>query len=282
MEIQWYPGHMKKTFQTLKSDLKLVDVVIRLLDARIPRSSNNPLLEEMLVNKCNIIVLNKSDISDSNINQEWVSYYQHNGLNAVLTDSVNGTGFQKIKVILKEAVESRAQAEAIKGRLPRPIRAMVVGITNVGKSAFINRITGSSAAIAGERPGLTRGRQWIRLNPEFEIMDTPGVLWPDLKVGNAGMNLALTGAINDNRFDITDAILYLIQTIEDSYPGNFINRYKIKNSYDKENIIKLLEEAGRNRGCIISGGVVDINRISIVILDEFRGGKLGRITLERP
>jgi len=281
MNIQWFPGHMAKTRRLLSENLKLIDVVIELLDARIPYSSKNPEIDKIVLNKPKVLVLNKSDLADENISEEWSKWYSTNGYTSVFVDSLKGTGINKIKNILADLMKEKIERDKSKGRIFRPIRTMVVGIPNVGKSSFINRIAGRASAVTGDKPGVTRGKQWIKLNKDIELLDTPGILWPKFDDREVGLNLAFTGAIKDEVFDIVEVSALLLERLSVSYPDYLKKRFRL-DSLEGKTGRSLLEEAARNRGCIISGGRIDYSRIAANVLDEFRGGKIGRISLERP
>lgn len=281
MNIQWFPGHMAKTRRLLTQNLKLVDVVIELLDARIPYSSKNPEIDEIVKQKPRLIALNKADLADEAISEEWKAWFSSKGITSIFIDSLRGKGINQLKNQLRSMMKEKMDYERQKGRLFRPIRTMVVGIPNVGKSSFINRIAGRASAVTGDKPGVTRGKQWIRLNKEIELLDTPGILWPKFDDQQVGLNLAFTGAIADDIFDTVEVAALLMKQLSILYPGFLEERFKLDSSKG-ETGLKLLEEAGRKRGCIISGGEIDFNRIAAIVLDEFRGGKIGRITLERP
>lgn len=281
MNIQWFPGHMAKTRRIMAENLKLVDVVIELLDARIPLSSRNPEIDTILKNKPRVIALNKSDLSDPARNDEWKEYFAGKGISVVFTNAITGLGIGELKGKLRELTRSKLQSAQTRGRLHRPVKTMVVGIPNVGKSAFINKIAGKASAVTGDRPGVTRAQQWVRVNPEIILMDTPGILWPKFEDKNTGLNLAFTGAIKDEIMDTTELAAKLMEVLADTYPEKIMERYKLDGVTGKTGF-SLLEEAGKRRGCLISGGEVDMNRIAVILLDEFRGGKIGKITLELP
>ncbi len=281
MNIQWFPGHMAKTRRLLAENLKLVDVVVELLDARIPASSKNPEIDSIIQNKPRLLVLNKADTADAGRTEEWARWYKSQGIQAIFVDSIKGTGLNKLKVQLKAMMKDRFARDREKGRLFRPIRTMIVGIPNVGKSTFINKIAGKAVAVTGDRPGVTKGKQWIRLNPEIDLLDTPGILWPKFDDQNIALNLAFTGAIKDDIMDVTEVAAALAQKLSVEYPEIFAGRYKLQ-SIEGLTGYELLQTAGKNRGCILPGGEVDLRRIAIILLDEFRGGKIGKITLEQP
>jgi ribosome biogenesis GTPase A len=281
MNIQWFPGHMAKTRRLLAENLKLVDVVVELLDARIPVSSKNPEIDSILQNKPRLVVLNKSDLADPAVSKEWEKWFRSRGASVLFADSIRGTGLNPLKEALKAMMKERLERDKAKGRLFRPIRTMIVGIPNVGKSTFINKIAGKAVAVTGDKPGVTRGKQWIRLNPEIELLDTPGILWPKFEDRATALNLAFTGAIKDDIMDVVEIAAALAEKLTEHYPASFAQRYKLNDVKGKTGH-ELLEMAGKNRGCMISGGEIDIRRISIILLDEFRGGKTGRISLEKP
>lgn len=281
MNIQWFPGHMAKTRRIMAENLKLVDVAIELLDARIPISSRNPDIDTLLKNKPRVIALNKSDLSDPARNEEWKDYFAGKGISVVFTNAITGMGLGELKSKLRELTRNKLESAQARGRLHRPVKTMVVGIPNVGKSAFINKIAGKASAVTGDKPGITRTQQWVRVNPEIILMDTPGILWPKFEDRNTGLNLAFTGAIKDEIMDTAELAAKLMEVLADTYPEKIMERYKLE-SVEGKTGFHLLEEAGRRRGCLVSGGEVDLNRIAVIVLDEFRGGKIGKITLEFP
>lgn len=272
---------MAKTRRLLSENLKLVDVVVELLDARIPASSKNPEIDSIVNNKPRLVVLNKSDMADEEVSREWAGWYRSRGVSVIFADSVKGKGLNQLKDSLKVLMKERFERDREKGRIFRPVRTMIVGIPNVGKSTFINKIAGRSVAVTGDKPGVTRGKQWIRLNPEIEMLDTPGILWPKFDDQQTALNLAFTGAIKDDIMDVVEVASALCEKLSAAYPALFAQRYKLTETSGIKGY-KLLETAGRNRGCLIPGGEVDMRRIAVIMLDEFRGGKIGRITLERP
>lgn len=280
MIIQWFPGHMAKTRRAISEHLKLVDVVIELLDARIPQSSRNPEIDSILRDKPRIIALNKSDLSDPEQNNKWKDFFFKQGISVIYTNAITGMGLGEIKGKLKQLTRNKLESAQARGRRQRPIKTMVVGIPNVGKSAFINKIAGKASAETGDRPGVTRSQQWVRINPEIMLLDTPGILWPKFEDQLTGQNLAFTGAIKDEIMDTTELAAKLLENLAVIYPEKIKARYKLENPEGRKGF-DLLAEAGKRRGCLISGGEVDINRISGIVLDEFRGGKIGRITLEK-
>lgn len=281
MNIQWFPGHMAKTRRILSENIKMIDVVIELLDARIPLSSRNPEIDTLLGTKPRVVLLNKADLADPVATNEWIKYYRDKGISCLTAESKKGEGLNNVKARLREIMADKIEREKQKGRLLRPIKTMVVGIPNVGKSSFINKIAGKATAITGDKPGVTRNKQWIRINEEIELLDTPGILWPKFEDEKVGLNLAFTGAIKDDILDIAEIAMNLMKSLSEIYPEQLSQRYKLDKVEDMTGL-ELLEAAGKKRGCIISGGEIDYYRISAIVLDEFRGGKIGRISLERP
>lgn len=289
--INWYPGHMAKTKKQIKENLKLIDIVIELLDSRMPISSQNPDIAEITKGKKKIILLNKSDLSDEKQNQKWVEYFKQKGIPAILTDSNTGRGIQeaikKIEQIMKEELEKSAE----KGRVGRKIRAMILGIPNVGKSSFINRIAKKTSAQVANKPGVTRKNQWIRVNDNIELLDTPGVLWPKFESNEVALNLAFTGTIKDTVLETTEIAYYLVKFLLKNYRENLCNRYKLlpkqveeilnREEPENVNIYNVMLTIGKNRGAIVSGGNIDEEKTARIILDEFRSGMIGKITLEK-
>ena len=279
--INWYPGHMKKASRMMEDSLKLVDAVAELLDARIPESSRNPDIERLSGGKPRLIILNRADQADPAVTARWRAALTGEGVMALEMDCRSGKGVGSFpnaaRTLLKDLIE-RSEA---KGQVGRPLRFMVLGIPNVGKSSFINRLAGRKAALASDRPGVTRGKQWINLPSGIQLLDTPGILWPKFESEQVGLSLAWTGAINDNILDIELVASKLLERLRELYPGAIEERYKFTPDPEAAGF-DLLEQAGRKRGFLISGGEVDTERMARVLLDEFRAGKLGRITLERP
>lgn len=274
---------MAKTRRLIAENLKLVDVVIELLDARIPFSSRNPEINSLINNKPRLVAFNKSDLADDNISSQWIQWYANQGIKCILINSITGKGLNEVKTRARELMSEKIEREKAKGKIFTPVRTMVVGIPNVGKSSFINKIVGKATAVTGDRPGVTRGKQWIRINSELELLDTPGILWPKFEDQLVGMNLAFTGAIKDDIMDTAELAMELLNLLSQLYPTELCTRFKLEpDSIKGMEPLELLETVGRKRGCIISKGQIDYSRISAIVLDEFRGGKIGRITLERP
>ncbi len=283
MNIQWFPGHMAKTRRLIAENLKLVDVIIELLDARIPFSSRNPEINSLINNKPRLVAFNKSDLADERISRQWVKWYADQGIDCILINSINGKGLNEVKARARELMSEKIERNRAKGKIFTPVRTMIVGIPNVGKSSFINKIVGKATAVTGDRPGVTRGKQWIRINSEIELLDTPGILWPKFEDQEVGMNLAFTGAIKDDIMDIGEVAMELLYRLSKTYNAELCTRFKLDPEVIKDmESLELLETVGRKRGCIVSKGEIDYSRISAIVLDEFRGGKIGRITLEKP
>ena len=290
MNINWYPGHMAKTRKQIAEDLKIIDIVIELLDARIPVSSQNPDLAQIIKGKKKIIVLNKCDLADEKESKKWVSYFESKNIPAVLVDSNTGRGIDNVIRKIEKIMDEEKEIQAKKGRVGRKIRAMILGIPNVGKSSFINRISKKTTAEVGNKPGVTKQKQWIRINEKVELLDTPGVLWPKFESEEVALHLAFTGTIKEDVLEKTEVAYSLVKFLLENARENLCNRYGFKNEYIEEvlnrdnpenfNIYEIMLEIGKKRGSIISGGIVDEEKTAKIILDEFKNGKLGRITLE--
>ncbi len=288
--INWYPGHMAKTMRQIESDIKIVDIVIELLDARIPLASQNPEIANKIKNKKKIVVLNKADLADEKMNQKWVSYFENQNIPAVLVDSNSGKGIDKFIKKIEQVMQTMLKEQATKGRIGRKMRAMILGIPNVGKSSFINRISKRTTAEVGNKPGVTKQKQWIRINDKIELLDTPGVLWPRFENEEVALNLAFTGTIKENILQKTEIAYQLVKFLLENYREKICERYSLSNDYIEKilsqdqpenfNIYEIMLEIGKKRGCIISGGNIDEEKTARIILDEFKNGKLGKITLE--
>ena len=281
VNVNWFPGHMTKALRTMEGDLKLVDAVIELTDARIPRSSRNPALDEMLGQKPRLVLLNRADLADPAATERWLRYYRASGVAALAADSRGGKGVEKLPAAMRGLLKEKLERLAAKGQAGRPIRAMVVGIPNVGKSTFINKAAGRKAAAAGNKPGVTKGRQWITVDRSLELLDTPGVLWPRFEDPAVGEHLAFTGAVKEEILDQEALALRLAELLNREYRELFRARYKLGDTEGLDGPA-LLEAAARKRGFLVSGGETDLERMSRVLLDEFQAGSLGRITLEEP
>jgi len=280
MNIQWYPGHMTKAKRMMAENIALVDIIIELLDSRIPLSSQNPEIERLAKGKPRIVVLNKADMSDPTATAEWVAHYKSQGLAAVCVDAITGKGIPQITDEARRIMQPKLERSQARGRIMRPIRAMIAGIPNVGKSTLINKLVGKAAAKTADRPGVTRGKQWIRIVKDFELLDTPGLLWPKFDDRRVGLNLAFTGAINDQIIDIVELSLELIETLRQKAPGALEARYKIEISDDDTSLV-ILEKMATARGFLLKGGTLNLERMAITLIDEFRAARLGKITLER-
>ena len=280
MAINWFPGHMKKTQREIKENLKLVDAVIEIRDARIPKSSANPDIEKLLEGKPRIILLNKSDLTDSKVTKEWIKHLTKEEVRVLEVNCLKGEGLKAIKPVLMEILKEKHDRLKAKGMVKITTRVMVVGIPNVGKSTFINKMARNNIAKTGDRPGVTKSKQWIKTSIGIELLDTPGVLWPKFEDDETALNLAFTGAIKDEIMDIEELALRLVERLQTYYEPQLKERYKLNEVF--ENPLDTLDAIGKKRGALISGGQIDYNRIAVILLDEFRGGKIGKISLERP
>ena len=290
MNINWYPGHMAKTRRQIQEDLKIIDIVIELLDARIPISSQNPDIASITKGKKKIIVLNKCDLADEKQNQLWLQYFEKKGIPAVATDANSGKGLDQCIRKIENIMNPDIQAQADKGRIGRKIRAMILGIPNVGKSSFINRISKRTTAGVGNKPGVTKQKQWIRINEKIELLDTPGVLWPKFESEEVALNLAFTGTIKENILERVEIAYYLTKFLIENNRTKLCERYKISEQFiedmlaqeqlENENIYEIMLAIGRKRGCIISGGNIDEEKTARILLDEFKNGMIGKITIE--
>ncbi|HIV85313.1 MAG TPA: ribosome biogenesis GTPase YlqF [Candidatus Monoglobus merdigallinarum] len=282
-QLQWFPGHMAKTRRMIQDNLKLVDVVIELVDARIPISSRNPEVDKIINKKPRILVLNKADMADANITQKWLTYFQSQKVTAISANSQSGNGLSKkllnaIEVVLADKFK-RDEARGIKRHA---VKMMVLGIPNVGKSSFINRISGRAVAKTGDRPGITQSKQWIRIAGKFELLDTPGILWPKFESESVARKIAFTGGIKDEIIDVETLAYELLDYLKAQYFSNLREKYSLSENDCELDKYELLEVIGKKRGCIISGGEVDLFRAANIVLSDFRAAKLGKITLEAP
>ena len=287
--IQWFPGHMTKTKRLIEADLKMVDAVVEITDARIPESSRNPILDDLVKDKPRIILMNKCDYADENATRLWKQYYEKRGIRVLTCDCRSGKGLNRflpeVKTLLAELIERRKK----RGMIGKALRLMVVGIPNVGKSSFINRMAKTKKTKVGDKPGVTRGKQWVSIDKDVELLDMPGILWPKFDDQSVGMNLAYTGAVKDDILDVETLGCHLMAYLGEHYPDALKAAYKLSTLPEREaekNDIaygyRLLEAAGKKRGFLISGGEVDTERMAKILLDEFRSAKLGRFTLELP
>lgn len=289
MNINWYPGHMLKTKKQIMEDLKLIDIVIEILDARIPVSSRNPDMQKIIQNKKRIVVLNKSDLAEEKETTKWVEYYKKNDIKAIVADSNLGKGIKETLKQIEKIMEEDMQKAAEKGRIKKNIRVMILGIPNVGKSSFINRLCNKKTTIVGNRPGVTRQKQWVRISNNIELLDTPGVLWPKFEDEKVALNLSFTGSIKDEILETVEVAFSLLTYLYNNYKLNLMERYKItendieciKSEDENEEIYNLMKLIGKRRGAVVSGGEVDDEKTANILLNDFRAGKLGRITLEK-
>ncbi|WWR14773.1 ribosome biogenesis GTPase YlqF [Lachnospiraceae bacterium JLR.KK008] len=279
MNYQWYPGHMTKAKRMMQENSKLIDLIIELVDARIPQSSRNPDIDALGKNKYRLILLNKSDLADAAVNQLWMEYFKSQGILAVEVNAKTGAGVKSIQGAVQEACREKIERDRKRGILNRPVRAMVAGIPNVGKSTFINAFAGRACTKTGNKPGVTKGKQWIRLGRGVELLDTPGILWPKFEDQRAGLRLALIGSMNDEILHMDELAVELISFLREQYPGILYDRFSVEETGDDYSI---LTEICVKRRCFLKGEQPDIRKASSILMEEFRSGKLGRITLERP
>lgn len=286
MTIQWFPGHMTRARRQIQDKLKLIDLAIELLDARIPLSSRNPMIDEILQGKPRLVLLNKSDLADPEATRQWVDYFASAGLQALPIDAVGGNPVKEIMNRSRELMADKIAAQVRKGIKPRAIRALIVGIPNVGKSTLINRMAGRKIALTGDKPGVTKGQQWIKVGTEMELLDTPGILWPKFEDQQVGMRLAATGAIKEEILHPEEIALFAMRYLVSHYEGSLRERFGLTDfpvdAGDTDAVVALMEAIGKKRGALLSGGRVDLEKASLAILRELRAGKLGRISLERP
>ena len=281
MNIQWYPGHMTKTRRQMENDVKLVDMVAEVVDARIPISSRNPDIDAMVGDRPRLIIFNRADQADPAMTERWTAYFRKKGYGVLETDSKSGKGVGQFSAVAKRVLKDRLEAWRARGQVGRPIRVMVVGVPNVGKSTFINKVAGRKSVKAGARPGVTRGKQWVRVDTGLELLDTPGILWPKFEDETTGLHLAFTGAVKDEVTDVEGLACALLVLLRDRYPQTLEGRYKLTEATDLQGW-EMLERCARKRGMLVTGGGANTERMANVLLDEFRGGKLGRFTLEAP
>ena len=292
INLNWFPGHMAKTLRQIEADLKLVDLVIELLDARIPISSQNPETKKLMADKKRIVILNKSDLADEKENIKWVNKFESQNIPAILCNSNTGEGIQKITSRIEKLMEEEKQKAEAKGRIGKIIRVMIIGVPNVGKSSLINRMAQKTSAQVGNKPGVTRQKQWIRLSNNIELLDTPGVLWPRLDNQKVALNLAYTGTIKNEVLDDQDVAYNLLKYLIEEYRQNVIQRYALREDIidailhnkeleENEQIVEIMNYIGEKRGAIAKGNSIDLEKVSRIILDDFRSGNLGKITLEK-
>ena len=281
MNTQWYPAHMTKTRRQIQADLKQVDLVAEIIDARIPISSRNPDIDELVGEKPRPIVLNRADQADPAMNKAWSDWFRQKGWSVLETNARDGKGVNQFSAAIKTALKEKLEQWKAKGLVGRPVRAMVVGVPNVGKSTFINQVAKKKSAKAGNKPGVTRGKQWVSVDAGLELLDTPGILWPKFEDETTGIHLAFTGAVKDEIMDLETLACHLIEILAKRYPQALLERFKVEVDPEQPGW-ELLEQCGRKRGFLISGGEVDTERMARILLDEYRSGKLGRITFESP
>ena len=281
MKIQWYPGHMTKTRRMIAEQLKNVDAVCELLDARIPVSSRNPDVDELTAGKPRLVVLNRADQADPAVTKRWAAYFRGRGCEVLECSAKDGGGVERFSAAVRTLLADKLRAYAEKGQAGRTVRVMVLGVPNVGKSTFINRIAGRKTAKTEDRPGVTRAKQWVPVDRGLELLDTPGILWPKFEDQSVGLNLAFTGAVRDEVMDIEGLACNLMAYLAARYPAALAARYKLKPG-PEDSGYDLLQRAGKNRGFVMRGGEIDTERMAKILLDEFRGGKLGRFSLETP
>lgn len=289
MNIQWYPGHMTKTRRQIEADLKHVDIVIEIIDARIPISSRNPDIDSICAGKPRLVILNRADQADQEMNRQWAAWFRKQGHSVLETDAKTGRGINQFSSVIQGVLKEQIAKWREKGQVGRPVRAMIVGVPNVGKSTFINKVAKKKSAKAGDRPGVTRGKQWVNVDASLDLLDTPGILWPKFEDERTGMNLAFTGAVKDDIMDVETLGCHMMCLFGEHYPDVLKNNYKFAEVPEREDGesdvmygYRLLQVGAQKRGMRISGGEFDTERMARVLLDEYRGSKLGRFTLEFP
>ena len=279
MQIQWYPGHMTKAKRAMKEDIKLIDLVIELVDARVPLGSRNPDIDSLAAGKGRVILLNKADLASEKANAAWITYFESQGFQVMKIDARAKATLKQLNALIQEACKAKIERDRKRGILNRPVRAMVVGIPNVGKSTFINSLAGKAAAKTGNKPGVTKGKQWIRLNKQVELLDTPGILWPKFEDQTVGLRLALIGSIKDEVLQTEELAAELIRFLAANYPGVLENKYTITAAPDP---YVMLGRIAESRHCLVRGNELDTEKAAMLLMDDFREGKLGRLTLEYP
>lgn len=277
--FNWYPGHMTKAKRMMQEDIKFNDIVIELIDARIPMSSRNPDIDDLAKNKYRLILLNKSDLADDRVTVKWVEFFEKQGIKVIKLDSRQRSGMKSVNNAILEVCKEKIERDRKRGIINRPVRAMIVGIPNVGKSTFINSFAGKACAKTGNKPGVTKGKQWIRLNKTVELLDTPGILWPKFDNEKIANDLAFIGSINDQILNLTELSLKFIESVKNDYAGIFTSRYDIEETDDG---VTMLGDIAIARGCLKKGGEPDYDKAAALIFDDFRSGKLGKISIEKP
>lgn len=279
MHFQWYPGHMTKARRMMQENIKLIDIVVELVDARVPLGSKNPDIDELARNKYRLIVLNKADMADAETTALWQKYYEEKGFFVAKVNSQKGAGMREVKSLVERACREKKERDKKRGILNRPLRAMVVGIPNVGKSTFINSFAGKACAKTGNKPGVTKGKQWIKINKNVELLDTPGILWPKFEDQAVGLRLALIGSIKEEILNTTDMAIAFIGFLKTQYAGVLAERYAVDESGED---LAILEEIARARGCLMKGNQLDIDKAGRILLEDFRALRLGKLSLEVP
>ncbi len=280
MTIQWFPGHMAKARREVTEKLKLVDIIFELVDARIPFSSRNPMIDEIIQHKPRLVLLNKADMADKEATKEWIAFFAEKGIKALAINSQAGVGMKEISNASKEILKEKFDRLKAKGVKPRAIRAMIVGIPNAGKSTLINRLAKKNIAKTGNTPGVTKSQQWIKVGKEMELLDTPGILWPKFEDQEVGMKLAITGAIKDTLLNLQDLTVYALKFLERTYPDRLKERYKL--DVLPEDVVALFDHIGRLRGCLAGGGLVDYDKVAELVIREVRSEKFGPLSFEKP
>lgn len=279
MHFQWYPGHMTKARRMMQENIKLIDLMVELVDARVPYSSKNPDIDELARNKSRLIILNKVDMADAQVTKEWEEYYKEKGFFVAKVNSQKGAGIKEVKKLVEEACREKKERDRKRGILNRPVRAMVAGIPNVGKSTFINSFAGKACAKTGNKPGVTKGKQWIKINKNVELLDTPGILWPKFEDQAVGLRLAWIGSIKEEILNTTELTTELLQFLCAHYPGVIKERYGVGEEGDA---VEILSKIAEIRGCLMKGSQVDVEKAGLLVLDDYRSLRLGQISLERP
>lgn len=279
MHFQWYPGHMTKARRMMQENIKLIDLMVELVDARVPYSSKNPDIDELARNKSRLIILNKADMADAQVTKEWEAYYKEKGFFVAKVNSQKGTGIKEVKKLIEEACREKKERDRRRGILNRPVRAMVAGIPNVGKSTFINSFAGKACAKTGNKPGVTKGKQWIKINKNVELLDTPGILWPKFEDQEVGLRLAWIGSIKEEVLNTTELAVELLGFLKEQYPGVIRERYGVEEEAEP---VQILEKIAEIRGCLMKGNQVDVEKAGLLVLDDYRSLRLGQISLECP
>ncbi|WP_299087103.1 ribosome biogenesis GTPase YlqF [uncultured Metabacillus sp.] len=280
MTIQWFPGHMAKARRQVTEKLKLIDIVFELVDARIPMSSRNPMIDEIVSSKPRIVLLNKADKADESVTRQWLEYFKEKGISALAIDAQTGTGLKQITQLSKELLKEKFDKMAAKGIKPRAIRALIIGIPNVGKSTLINRLAKKNITKTGDRPGVTTAQQWVKVGNELELLDTPGILWPKFEDQLVGLKLATTGAIKDAILNLQEVTVFALNFLKEHYPHRLKERFDLEELPDE--VVPLFDVIGKKRGCIMPGGYIDYDKTSELVLREIRADKLGRLSFETP